>query len=87
MFTRKDALELLAATFPVETIRQKDYINGGYRDVVWTPEKILERQFIELHDPSFEGLKEGGAGIDAEKEKFFRASVEHKYKNKHGLWP
>lgn len=87
MFTRKDALELLAATFPTETIRQKDRVNGGFKNVVWTPEKRLEHHYIDLHQPYFDGLKEGTYGLDEEGEKSFRQSVDHDYKNEHGLWP
>lgn len=84
MFTRKEALALLAETFPVETTTQKDYINGGTREVIWTPEKRLEVK-INLHEPIFDGLKEGGEGLDPEMADWFRKKVEIQYKDENGL--
>lgn len=86
MFTRKDALELLAATFPEEDIESKDYINGGTRTVHWDAELHL-KQMINLQEPRLDGLKTEGEGLNAEDEAHFRKSVDHNYKNKHGLWP
>ncbi|QFG12189.1 Hypothetical Protein OBI_RACECAR_61 [Arthrobacter phage Racecar] len=86
MFTRKDAIEAIAAKFPVETIRQRDYANGGFKDVTWTPEKRLDLHYINLCEPELDALKEGGEGLPDSKADSFRASVEHNYKNKHGLW-
>lgn len=84
MFTRKEALALLAEKFPVTTTTQKDYATGGTREVVWTPEKRLERD-IDLHEPQFDGLKEGGEGLDPETADWFREKLEIQYKDENGL--
>jgi hypothetical protein len=86
MFTRKDALELLAATFPEEDITSTDYENGGTKTVHWDAELHL-KQMINLQEPQLDALKTEGEGLDAEMEQQFRKSVDHNYKNKHGLWP
>jgi hypothetical protein len=86
MFTRKDALEAIREKFPVDkTFTNTDYINGGTRTYVATPEKRL-KSMIDLHEPMFDGLKEGAEGISDEHGDFFRGSVEHNYKNENGLW-
>lgn len=86
MFTRKEALEAIAAKFP-ETYEktEKDYFNGGTKTYTVSPEWHLKKM-IDLHEPSYDGLKEGGEGIDAKTAEHFVASVEHNYKNENGLW-
>jgi hypothetical protein len=85
MFTRKDAIEAIAEKFPTETIRQRDRVNGGFKDVVWTPEKRLEHFYIDLHQPHFDGLKEGALGLDEEEAADFLRVVENNYKDSNGL--
>lgn len=86
MFTRKDALAAITEKFPeTKTMTGTDYINGGTKSWVVSPESRLE-QMIELHHPSFDGLKEGSEGLDEKTAEHFRGSVEHNYKNEHGLW-
>lgn len=85
MFTQEDALKAIAEKFPTETIREKDYINGGFKDVVWTPEKRLQRHYIELHEPVFNGLKNGAPGLDEKTAEFFLRAVEISYKDAHNL--
>lgn len=85
MFTRKDAVKAIAEKFPTETIRQRDRVNGGFKDVVWTPEKRLDHFYISLHEPSLDGLKEDGPGVDEETAQHFLRSVENSYKDAHGL--
>jgi hypothetical protein len=86
MFTRKDALELLAATFPEEDITSTDYENGGTKTIHWDAEKHLQ-VMIDIQEPHLDALKTEGEGLDAKLEQHFRDSVDHDYKNKHGLWP
>lgn len=86
MFTRKDAIEAIREKFPkTETMTGRDYINGGTKQWIVSPESRL-KQMIELHEPMFDGLKEGAEGLSDEHGDFFRNSVEHNYKNEHGLW-
>lgn len=85
MFTRNDALKVIADKFPTETVRERDRINGGFKEVVWTPEKRLERFYIGLCEPVFDGLKEEGSGLDEEHAKHFLRLVENDYKDANGL--
>jgi hypothetical protein len=87
MFTRKEALEVIREKFPVDkTFISKDYAKGyGTRTYVATPENRL-KSMIDLHEPFFDGLKEGGEGLNEEAAEHFRSSVIHNYKNENGLW-
>lgn len=86
MFTRKDAIEAIREKFPkTETMTGRDYINGGTKSWVVSPESRL-KQMIELHEPMYDGLKEGGEGLQNATKDHFLASVEHNYKNENGLW-
>lgn len=85
MFTREDALKAIAEKFPTETIRQRDRHNGGYKDVVWTPEKRLDHSYIDLYEPFFDSLREGGSGLDENGAKNFLRLVENNYKDENGL--
>ena len=86
MFTRKEALALLAEKFPEnkENLYQTE-VHGEFRKVIWTPEKRLE-QMIDLTEPALDGLKEDGEGIPDDQASLFRRSVEFDYKNENGLW-
>jgi hypothetical protein len=86
MFTRTDALKAITEKFPkTETRTQKDYINGGTKDFTVSPEWRLGKM-IDLHEPVYDGLKEGGEGLQNATKDHFLASVEHDYKNENGLW-
>lgn len=83
---RKEAIEAIAAKFPDETVTQTDPINGGTREVHWTAEKRLDLHYIGLSEPFFDGLKEGGTGLNEEDAQTFLNAVEHNYKNATGGW-
>jgi hypothetical protein len=86
MFTRKEALAAIREKFPEDkTFTNTDYINGGTRTHVATPEYRL-KSMIDLHEPFYDGLKEGGEGLDDKTAEHFLGSVEHNYKNENGLW-
>jgi hypothetical protein len=86
MFTREDAIKAIAEKFPeTKTMTGTDYINGGTKSWVESPETRLHRM-INLHEPELDGLKEGNSGLEDSREKSFRDSVEHDFKNENGLW-
>lgn len=86
MFTREDAIKVIAEKFPnTETKTSKDYINGGTRTWVSSPETRLDRM-IDLAEPTLDGLKKDASGLDVGLVEFFKTSVEHDYKNENGLW-
>jgi hypothetical protein len=83
---REEAIKIIAAKFPTQTVNSRDYLNGGVKEIVWTPERRLDSK-IDLFEPTLDGLKKGAGGIDVGLDQFFINSVEHDYKNEHGLWP
>lgn len=85
MFTREDALKAIAAKFPTKTIRQRDRLNGGHKDIIWDAQKRLDRHYIDLHSPVFDGLAEGNAGLDDADAEFFLRTLEINYKDENGL--
>ncbi|UDL16744.1 hypothetical protein SEA_ATUIN_51 [Arthrobacter phage Atuin] len=86
MFTRKEALEIITQFFPkTEEKTQRDYVNGGTHTYTVSPEWRLKKM-IDLHEPFYDGLKEGEAGLPENLALHFRNSVEHNYKNENGLW-
>lgn len=84
MFTREDALKAIREKFPED--KTFNYTAAGVEHTfVATPEHRL-RKMIDLHEPTFDGLKEGASGLDIGLSEFFLKSVEHNYKNENGLW-
>lgn len=86
MFTRKEAIEAVREKFPkTETKTGKDYINGGTKQWVVSPEKRLD-WMIDLCEPTLDALKTDEGSLDERSEELFRQNLEIDYKNENGLW-